>query len=74
MVDYTDAAGNRRLKAFQRKKDADDWADETGVAVREGTHVAASASITVAEAGKLWIERARTPSSSARRSSNTSST
>ena len=59
VVNYTDAAGNRRLKHFKRKRDADDWADETGVAIREGTHVAASASITVAEAGKLWIERAR---------------
>lgn len=58
IVDYFDAGGVRRLKTFKRKKEADAWADQTGVAVREGTHIADSASITVAEAGKLWIKSA----------------
>lgn len=58
IVDYFDAGGVRRLKTFKRKKDAEAWSDQTGVAVREGTHVADSASITVADAGKLWIKSA----------------
>jgi integrase len=59
IVDYVDAGGVRRLKTFERKKDADAWSDSTGVAVREGTHVADSASVTVAQAGKLWIKSAQ---------------
>src|SRR5262252_2822853 len=58
IVDYTDTSGVRRLKTFQRKKDADAWEDSTKVAVRDGSHVADSASITVAAAGKLWITAA----------------
>ncbi len=55
VVDYMDAAGKRRLKTFQRKKEADAFAATASVEVREGTHVADSASATVAAAGKLWI-------------------
>ena len=55
-VDYVDQSGTRRLKTFKRKKEADAWADSTGVAVREGTHVADSASVTVKAAGDLWIK------------------
>lgn len=58
VVDYADANGVRRLKTFKRKKEADAWSDSTGVAVRDGTHVADSASVTVAEAGALWIKTA----------------
>jgi integrase len=58
VVDYADAGGVRRLKTFARKKEADAWEDATKVAVRDGTHVAASASVTVAEAGRLWIKTA----------------
>lgn len=55
VVDYTDMYGKRRLKTFAKKKDADAFAATASVEVREGVHVADSASITVAEAGKLWI-------------------
>jgi integrase len=58
IVDYVDQQGVRRLKTFQRKKEADAWSDSTGVAVREGTHVADSASVTIKEAGELWIKAA----------------
>ena len=56
VVDYVDQQGIRRLKTFARKKDADAWSDSTGVAVREGTHVADSATVTVKEAGEDWIK------------------
>jgi integrase len=58
IVDYVDLGGTRRLKTFKRKKDADAWSDSTGVAVRDGTHVADSATVTVKDAGERWIASA----------------
>lgn len=58
VVDYKDQHGVRRLKTFSKKKDATDWAVTAGHEVKQGTHTAASASITVAEAGKLWCDAA----------------
>jgi integrase len=55
VVDYFDQGGTRRLKTFTKKRDADAFAATTHVEVRAGTHVADSATITVAEAGKLWL-------------------
>jgi integrase len=57
VVDYFDQGRTRRLKTFDRKKDADAFAATTSVDVRAGTHIADSASITVAEAGELWISK-----------------
>lgn len=59
VVDYFDMAGKRRLKTFTKKKDADTFAATAKVEVREGVHVADSASATIEEAGKLWIASAR---------------
>jgi integrase len=56
VVDYADQGGQRRLKTFAKKKDADAFAATAKVEIRSGIHTADSASITVAEAGKLWIE------------------
>ncbi|RMI21347.1 tyrosine-type recombinase/integrase [Sinorhizobium meliloti] len=56
VVDYTDAAGKRRLKTFAKKKEADAFAATASVEVREGVHVADSATITIEEAGKLWLK------------------
>lgn len=55
VVDYVEGAGVRRLKTFKRKKEADDFEATASVQIREGMHVADSASATVAEAGDLWI-------------------
>ena len=55
VVDYFDAKGKRRLKTFKTKREADDWRSETRVELKQGTHVADRDSITVEEAGKLWI-------------------
>lgn len=55
VVDYTDTAGKRRLKTFKLKKDADRFSATASVEVREGVHVADSASATVAVAGQLWL-------------------
>lgn len=57
-VDYVDGQGKRRLKSFPRKKDADDFAATAKVEVREGVHVADSASATVEAASTLWLKAA----------------
>lgn len=55
VVDYFDTAGKRRLKTFKLKKEAERFAATASVEVREGVHVADSASVTVEKAGSLWI-------------------
>ncbi|RUT32619.1 site-specific integrase [Arsenicitalea aurantiaca] len=55
VVDYSDAQGTRRQKSFRLKKEADAFAATAHVEVREGTHVADSASVTISAAAKLWI-------------------
>jgi integrase len=56
VVDYVDQTGKRRLKTFAKKKTADNFAATANVEIRAGVHTADSASITIAEAGKLWLE------------------
>jgi integrase len=56
VVDYVDQAGKRHLKTFAKKKAADNFEAMANVEVRAGIHTADSESITVAKAGKLWIE------------------
>jgi integrase len=55
VVNYTDAGRKRRLKSFDRKREAESFEAAVGVDVRGGIHVPDSQSITVAEAGRLWI-------------------
>jgi integrase len=55
VVDYADAQGTRRLKTFTKKKEAAAFAARAHVEVRQGTHVADSATVTVEEAGRLWV-------------------
>lgn len=59
VVDYTDTNGRRRLKTFKLKKQADAFAATASVEVREGTHVADSASVTVKQAGAFWQASAK---------------
>jgi integrase len=56
VVDYIDQTGKRRLKTFAKKKAADNFAATANVEIRAGIHTADSASKTIAEAGKLWLE------------------
>jgi len=55
VVDYVDQAGKRHLRTFDRKKTADAFHITVRSEVRDGTHTADAESITVAEAGKLWL-------------------
>lgn len=59
VCDYFDAGGTRRLKSFRLKKDALTFDAKVKNELREGTHVADSASATVEAAGKLWIASAK---------------
>jgi len=56
VVDYYDANRKRHIKTFGTKQEAQDWQAETRMGIKRGTHVAESVSVTVAEAGKLWLE------------------
>ncbi len=56
VVDYVDTKGKRRLKSFAKKKDADQFAATASVEVREGVHVADRETVTVKEAGDLWLK------------------
>jgi integrase len=56
VVDYVDQAGKRRLKTFSKKKAADNFSATANVEIRAGIHTADSASKTIAEAGRLWLE------------------
>jgi len=58
ICDYTDQHGERHIKTFDKKKDADAWSATAKIEVRRGTHTADSASVTIAKAGKFWIESA----------------
>jgi integrase len=58
IIDYVDGMGKRRQETFTHKKDADARAAQIKVDVRDGIHTPHSASVTVAEAGKLWLTAA----------------
>jgi integrase len=55
VVDYVDQCGDRHLKTFAKKRDADAHHAIVGVAVRAGIHTADSKSVTVAKAAELWL-------------------
>ena len=55
VVDYVDQGGERHLKTFAKKRDADAHHAVVGAAVRAGTHTADSKSVTVAKAAALWL-------------------
>jgi integrase len=57
IVDYFDQAGERHIRTFQRKKDADAYRATVTLDVRQGVHTAPSKSPTVAEAAEAWLKR-----------------
>ena len=59
VVDYVDGAGKRRLKTFERKKDADAYRSQANVEVSQGVYTPDSQSVTVAEAANLWLTTCR---------------
>jgi len=57
VAEYTDHEGKRRLRTFETKQAADSFHVGVTGELRAGTHVPDSQSITVAEAGRLWLKR-----------------
>ena len=51
-----DGQGDRHIRTFDRKKDADAYRGQVTVDVGLGVHTAPSKSLTVREAGDLWLE------------------
>lgn len=56
VVEYTDRAGKRRRKTFQRKKDADEGRLKIEREIAGGYHVADRKTLTFNVAAELWVE------------------
>src|SRR5262245_5289440 len=56
VVDYFDQHRKRHIKTFSRKRDAEACHAQVAVDVRAGIHSADSGSISVAQAGELWLQ------------------
>lgn len=55
--DYKDQVGKRRSRQFTKKRDADAFMVTARAEVAQGIHTPDSASITIADAGALWLAR-----------------
>jgi integrase len=60
LADYFDQAGLRHNKTFAKERDAKAWLRGTVIEVVHGIHTPASSSITVSEAGELWLTQGKT--------------
>jgi integrase len=57
LAPYKDQSGKWRARSFQTKREADAWLAQTKVDVKTGLHTPDAASITVAAAAELWLQR-----------------
>lgn len=57
-ADYRDASGKRRHKQFRTRKEADEYLTKAKSEVGKGVHVPDSQSLTIAVAGKRWLDQA----------------
>jgi integrase len=56
IVDYVDQTGERKLKTFATKKEADAWKVTALHEVQQGIHTSASASKSIEEMWRLWLD------------------
>ena len=56
IAEYTDFEGKRRIRTFEKKRDAEAYHASVAGELRSGIHVPDSQSVTVAEAGKHWLQ------------------
>jgi integrase len=56
IADYVDQHGERHIKTFARRRDADAYHARAAVNVAAGLHTAESRSPTIAEAGTRWLD------------------
>jgi integrase len=59
IADYFDQAGKRHIKTFDREREAKAWLVTAQGEVARGVHTPENASITVAEAAELWMEKGK---------------
>jgi len=59
VLDYFDQNRKRRLRTFDRKQDAEKFEATTRIQIGKGIHVADRESITVKEAGNMWLAECR---------------
>lgn len=57
LADYFDQHGKRRNRTFPTKKAADAWLLKARGDIRDGIHTPEGETVTVAEAGRLWLIR-----------------
>ena len=55
VYEWRDLKGKKRLKTFKTKKQAQDFESTTRIDIKNGTHIADGDSLTVAQAGELWL-------------------
>jgi integrase len=56
VVRYTDQGGKRRMKTFEKKKDADKYRNKVETEVERGEHVPDRETATVSQALDLWLD------------------
>ncbi len=56
VVSYTDPTGKRRLKTFERKKEADAFRNTVAIEVQRGEYIPDKQTITVSAAVDQWLE------------------
>lgn len=59
IADYFDQGGKRHIKTFETKREATAWLVSATGEVARGVHTPENASITVAEAAELWIDKGK---------------
>ncbi|MDR6304685.1 integrase [Nitrobacter vulgaris] len=59
VLDYFDQHRKRRLRTFDRKQDAERFQANTRVEIGKGIHIAERESITIKQAGDLWLAECR---------------
>ena len=59
VLDYFDQNRKRRLRTFDRKQDAEKFEATTRIEIGKGIHIADRDSITVQQAGEMWLDECR---------------
>jgi integrase len=59
VVDYVDGEGKRRLRTFERKKDADLYRSQVEVEVVKGEHIAHSVDVPFKLVAEAWLAKQR---------------
>jgi integrase len=57
VVRYYDSDGKYRMKTFKRGRDAKAWEAQKTVDIAKGTHRPERTSVTIKDAGALWLQR-----------------